>query len=341
MPSWTIWLVPAVAAGLTLILVWPLRRYLLVRNLVDLPDSRRSHAVPTPRGGGLAMAAGLGLAGLFLVLRYGQGWSLLLLFMLLSGLGWLDDRHDLNVVWRLLVQLAIASFAVISVGVPAVIEFGPLSVASGPLLTMLAIVAVVWLINLHNFMDGSDGLAAGQGIWSGLAFGLAFSLSQAWFEALVAFSLTGACLGFLYWNRPPARVFMGDSGSLLLGGSVAWLALSGAASGTVGVLTSAIICSLFVVDASATLLRRMMAGQRWYNPHRSHAYQRLITSGWSHGRVLALYGLINGLIVLPMFLIGLFHPELEFWLTMLLAGLLIAGWGCLQSKADGDEEKQA
>jgi len=203
---------------------------------------------------------------------------------------------------------------------------------------ILAVVAVIWLINLHNFMDGSDGLAALQGLWSGLAFALAFGLNQAWLEMALALSLAGACLGFLYWNRPPARIFMGDTGSLLLGGWIAGLALTGAASGMFSVWLGLIICSLFVVDATATLLRRMLVGERWYTPHRSHAYQRLIVSGWTHGRVLTLYGLVNILIVLPIFLIGLTRPDLDFWLALTATGVLGAGWYYFQSGANGEKD---
>ena len=340
MPHWVVWLVPLLAALVTLVLVWPLRRFLVAHDLIDVPDPRRSHLSPTPRGGGLAMAAGLCVAVVVLIVQFDQPWLVLAPMVALTGLGWLDDRYDLNAGWRLIAQLTIALLLVMWVGAPAVIHLGPVIIESRILWSIVAVVAVIWVINLHNFMDGSDGLAAGQGIWSGLAFGLAFALNQAWFEAWVAFSLAGACLGFLFWNRPPARIFMGDAGSLLLGGCVAGLALLGAKSGFVSVWISLIICSVFVVDATATLLRRLLAGEQWYTPHRSHAYQRLIISGWTHGQVLALYGLVNVLIVLPFFLIGLTCPEHDFWLALMATGFLVTGWYYLQSSADGDKEEK-
>jgi Fuc2NAc and GlcNAc transferase len=335
--DWMIWLAPVLAAFLTLILVRPLRRFLVARGLVDRPDSRRTHVTPTPRGGGLAMTAGLCLAALLLAIHHEQAWGILVLMVALAGLGWLDDQHDLEVRWRLLVQCLIAVALVWWIGVPALIQFGPLTLELEWLWWILAVVAVIWLINLHNFMDGSDGLAAAQGVWCGLAFGVAFALAESWFETALALSLSGVCLGFVFWNRPPARIFMGDTGSVLLGGTVAWLALSGAQSGTVSVWLSLIICSLFVVDATATLLRRVLSGERWYTPHRSHAYQRLIVSGWSHGRVLALYAMVNLLIILPAFLIGLVSPEQDFWLALVAIGLLVSGWYYLQSSTEEGE----
>ena len=338
MPQWVVWLAPLLATLVTVVLVWPLKRFLVDHDLIDVPDPRRSHLRPTPRGGGLAMAAGLCLAVVVLIVQFDQPWLVLVPLLALTVLGWLDDRHDMKVGWRLIMQLAIALVLVLWIGAPTVIQWGPVAIESSMLWAILAVVAVVWLINLHNFMDGSDGLAAGQGIWSGLAFGLAFGWNQAWFEALLAFSLAGACLGFLYWNRPPARIFMGDTGSVLLGGSVAGLALIGAESGSVSIWLSMIICSLFVVDATATLARRLLVGEQWYTAHRSHAYQRLIISGWTHGQVLTLYGLVNGLIVLPLFLVGLTRPEHDFWLALVVIVLLVAGWYFLQSSTNGDKQ---
>ena len=337
MPQPMVWLAPVSALLVTLILTAPLIRFLRRRDLVDRPDPRRSHALPTPRGGGLAIFAGLCVAVL-LTMQAGQAWGVMVLMLALTGLGWLDDRHDLSVPWRLLAQLLIAAGLVLWIGAPTAIQLGPMWVESTLLWGILAVVAVIWLINLHNFMDGSDGLAALQGLWSGLAFALAFGLNQAWLEMALALSLAGACLGFLYWNRPPARIFMGDTGSLLLGGWIAGLALTGAASGMFSVWLGLIICSLFVVDATATLLRRMLVGERWYTPHRSHAYQRLIVSGWTHGRVLTLYGLVNILIVLPIFLIGLTRPDLDFWLALTATGVLGAGWYYVQSGANGEKD---
>jgi Fuc2NAc and GlcNAc transferase len=327
----------AALAALTTALLTPwLRRRLLANGLVDHPGQRRSHQQVTPRGGGLAMAAGL-LLGLVLVF---PGWlavlSLGLLVIGLCALGWLDDRHDLPVRWRLLAQLGIAGAMVLAAGGVADIALLHWTLSAPWLWSLLAVPAIVWLINLHNFMDGSDGLAATQGIFCGAGYAILFFMAgqPLWFA--VALLLAAVCAGFLAWNRPPAAIFMGDSGSILLGGMIAWLALVGASSGAVGVWTSLVLCSVFATDATATLARRLMRKERWYTAHRQHAYQRLIIAGWSHAQVLLLYGLSKLVVVTLAVLVSLYRPELELWLALGVVGLLTFGWVYIQSALSGE-----
>ncbi|MFU8831558.1 MAG: glycosyltransferase family 4 protein [Wenzhouxiangella sp.] len=325
---------------LAIVVTWSLtpflRRYLVAHGIVDRPDLRRSHAVTTPRGGGISIAAALLCVLVLLWPSYTEAPALAALVLGLAGLGWLDDRFCLAVRWRLLIQAGIALSLLVWLGGLEAIAIGHFVVHQPWLWSALALVAVIWLINLHNFMDGSDGLASVQGIWCGLMFGSLFAWSGHSFPAIVAFSLAAACLGFLHWNRPTARIFMGDTGSILLGGIVAWLALLGAVSGSISVWQSLMICSLFVVDATATLLARLARGERWYTPHRQHAYQRLIDSGWSHGRVLVLYGLLKGLVVLPFVLAGWYLVGWDVWLAAGLIALLAAGWWRVQSAFTGE-----
>ncbi|NDY95408.1 glycosyltransferase family 4 protein [Wenzhouxiangella limi] len=325
-PWWSL----IMAGALSALLAWPLRTWLLARNIVDRPGHRRSHHAPTPRGGGLAMAAAMlcvvvpaaGLDGDFV--------PVLILIMALALLGWVDDVRDLPVRWRLLYQVLIALFMLWFTGPVSSITVGDLGLTLPWLWSALGVVAVVWLINLHNFMDGSDGLAAMQGAWTGLVLGMLLYRHDLHTPALAGFVLSGACLGFLWWNRPPARMFMGDSGSVTLGGLVGLLALSGAAEGTVSIWVSLIVCSLFVVDATATLLRRVLRGGRWYTPHRQHAYQLLIARGWRHVQVLTLYLLVNVLVVLPVLLLALRFPAWDMALAIGLTAVLAAAWGVVQ-----------
>jgi Fuc2NAc and GlcNAc transferase len=321
----------------TLILTPLLRRYLLAVRMVDHPGERRSHQRVTPRGGGLAMAAGLLLGLVVIDAALGQTVMLAMLVLALSLLGWLDDRHDLPVRWRLLAQLAVAAWLVISVGGVTVVEWAGHALAWPWLWSALALPAIIWLINLHNFMDGADGLAASQGAWTGLAFGVLFFDAGLDFEAAVALLLCAVCLGFLYWNRPVARLFMGDVGSVLIGGVVAWLAITGAATGAVSIWLSIVICSVFAVDATATLGRRLVSGERWYTAHRQHAYQRLLVAGWTHQRVLLLYVMINALVVLSAILVGVGFPHLDFWLALGVAVTLGLGWWSVQSACNGEQ----
>ena len=332
------WLAPAVALVMVCALTPVVRRLLVARQWLDYPDDRRQHDRPTPRGGGLAVLAGLAVA-LGILTRFDAGlWLLVGLVLALGGLGWLDDRYELSVRWRFLVQLAIAIVMVIVAGGITELRLGPWLLASDWLWNVLAVIAAVWLINLHNFMDGADGLASMQAVWTGLAFGAAFAWSGQEIEAVVACSLAAAFAGFLIWNRPPARIFMGDSGSILLGGVVAWLAIAAAGKDGPGVAISSLICLVFVVDATATLLRRLIRGERWYTPHRQHAYQTLIGRGWRPGRVLALYASVNLGLILPAMIVAMVYPASDFWLAAGLAGVLVLGWWVVQSAEEGENE---
>lgn len=320
-----------VAAVLTALLGGPLRRWLLVRKLFDQPGPRRSHRIPTPRGGGLAMTAAMLIV---LGLAAGMGGEVRGVFFLvlaLAALGWVDDVRNLPVRWRLLFQILIAAAMLALTGPVTTITVFDFSLAWPWLWSALALIAVIWLINLHNFMDGADGLAAMQGAWTGLAMGTLLFLRDGQFPALIGFILAGVCLGFLWWNRPPARMFMGDTGSMMLGGLIALLALIGAAGGGVSIWLSLIICSVFVVDATATLLLRLARGSRWYTAHREHVYQRLIANGWSHARVLGLYTLVNLSVVLPVLLLAGRFPAWETALALVLIGVLVAAWGVVHA----------
>jgi Fuc2NAc and GlcNAc transferase len=323
------WLSLPLALALAATLTPLLRSWLLRCNLVDLPGERRSHDVPTPRGGGLAIAVAILLA--LLLAPVGAWWPGVSVLGVLALLGWLDDRVELPPSLRLAVQAATAVLGLSWLGpVVSVPLFGHL-VDLPWLWTPLAGIAVVWLINLHNFMDGSDGLAAMQGVWSGLAFAVIMWMNGLVGPASFGFAMAGGFAGFLLWNRPPARIFMGDVGSMVLGGGVAMLALVGAVSGVVSVWLSLIVTSVFVVDATATLARRVMRGERWYTAHRQHAYQRLIVAGWSHGQVLALYAATNLLLVMPAAWTVIANPDLGAVIAIGLIVLLAGGWWMIQS----------
>ena len=322
-----------VAAGLTPLL----RKWLLRYDLVDLPGERRSHTRPTPRGGGLAIAVALLVA----VLLTGSPpwWPGMVAVAVLAMLGWFDDRAELHPAARLAAQFAVAAFGLWWLGPVTTVAVLDHSLHWPWLWTPLAGIAVVWLINLHNFMDGSDGLAAMQGIWSGLAFAVILLVNEMAGAASFALAMAGGFAGFLLWNRPPARVFMGDVGSLALGGGVAMLALVGAASGSVSVWVSLILTSVFVVDATATLARRVARGERWYTAHRQHAYQQMIVAGWSHGQVLVLYAAINLLLVLPAAWVAVVNPDLGAVIAIGLIVLLAGGWWVIQSATKMENQR--
>lgn len=335
---WPLALAPM--AGLITVLVVPLLRpYLTASGMIDLPGARRSHAAPTPRGGGLAMAAACLPLLALLSLFDAELWSLVMSALALTLLGWLDDRHELGVKRRLLVHCLVAVMLVASMGGIEGLLIGQQPWAAFWPLSLLAVLLAVWLINLHNFMDGADGLASSQAVWVALAFGVLLLMHDRVLAAAACFCLAFSCIGFLVWNRPPARVFMGDAGSLLIGGMVAWMCLFSVAVDPRNLWIGLIITAVFVVDASLTLLRRIARGERWYTPHRQHAYQVLISDGWKHGQVLMLYVATNLLLVLPASVMALRYRDLGFWLAGLVYVLLTLGWAWIQMATKGEQAK--
>lgn len=277
------------------------------RGMLDLPGQRRSHTLPTPRGGGIGIVLAC-LVALPAVLGMLPGpWSrwtmacLVLALLLVAAIGWWDDHRPLRQWPRLGVQLLATGL------------FGAALLADAratPLWLPVLMLAGGWSINLHNFMDGIDGLLAQQGIVVAAGLGvLALSTAQ---PALAgaAFAVAAACLGFWFYNRSPARIFMGDVGSgsvgLLLFALTAMLWRVEAAL----VWLALILGSAFIADASLTLLNRFLRGRRWYAPHREHLYQWLVRSGRTHARAAALYLGWNLLIAAPAAIVARLHPSL-------------------------------
>jgi len=336
------------AAVLTLVLVPIARRYAHSRGLIDHPGPRRSHDRPVARGGGIAVVIGLlaafgaiwlqrapdesAVAGLGILAAFAAGVGIVGL------LGAWDDHRPLPVRVRLPVQLAVAAGLVIALGGVASISIGAQALPGWVLWSLLAVPAVVWMMNLFNFMDGSDGLAALEAVVAGALLGWAFEWGGADLPAAVAFAVAGSAAGFLAWNRPPARIFLGDAGSLTLGFVLGALALVGSATATLPVAVAFIAVSPFVIDATATLVRRLVCGAGWYTPHREHAYQCLIRSGWTHAQVLAALAVLNACVVVPAFVLAVLRPESDGWIALTTGVILLALWAAAGSRAQAERE---
>ena len=283
------------------------RQYALVRRLVDVPNGRSSHVVVTPRGGGLAIAltmlAALPMLGALGAVSWGLVWALAGGGALVSLIGFADDHGHIAPRWRLLAHFASASWVLAWVGVPAVSIFGfvlePDWLGYG-----LAALYLVWLLNLTNFMDGIDGLAGVEAI-SVCGAGALLCLvvvpgDKQWVAPLI---LASATLGFLAWNLPPAKIFMGDAGSGFLGLMLATFSLQAASVAPKLFWTWVILLGVFVVDATVTLLRRVARGEKFYEAHRSHAYQQAAQHWGAHRPVTLIVGAINLCWLLPMALV--------------------------------------
>ncbi len=321
--------VASVAAGLVSVLVtWLVKRYAAPLGLIQPPNARSSHRKPTPSGGGLGIAAGGTIAALP-SFEQGPGAALLVVLasLAMAAIGFIDDRRPIEATVRLSAQV------VLVVALLFVLPLPPIAAALGleslglVLAVVLAVAAVYW-INLFNFMDGIDGLAGSEAAFV-LAAAVVLALSAPgaptdphlwWMVGLLA-----AAIGFLFFNFPPARIFMGDVGSTYLGFMIAWFALSTVAAGWLGPLQWLILVALFVSDATVTLVRRFLQGEKVFEAHRRHAYQVLSRRWQGHMPVTLLAAAVNVVWLLPLAWWAGLHPPTA-WLALLLAYLpLVAG----------------
>jgi UDP-N-acetylmuramyl pentapeptide phosphotransferase/UDP-N-acetylglucosamine-1-phosphate transferase len=244
----------------------------LRRRLLDQPNARSSHRQPTPRGGGVAFVA-VASAASVMALFSGQGFAAAALPMLadpLAVVGLLDDRHNLPASWRYGVQLFTALLVIL-------VSPLPLPWLAVPLL----LIASTAVINFTNFMDGLDGLVAG--CMAVTIAALAFALAAPW----PIWALVGSLVGFLLWNWSPAKVFMGDVGSTFLGAVFAGLVLQ--ASSWPQAFGYLLVATPLLGDACLCVPRRLLDGQRVFQAHRLHLFQRLHQAGWPHARVSLAY----------------------------------------------------
>ncbi|MEM0954380.1 MAG: glycosyltransferase family 4 protein [Pseudomonadota bacterium] len=266
------------SALVSLVLAWLVRK----RAVLDVPNDRSAHRSPVPTGGGIGIFIATGLVVLALV--WGKhGWPhpyplLLGLALLLMLSGWADDRLNLPVALRLSLYVMVCAVAVLRL-LPdqSVWVWG------------MALLYSLWMVNLFNFMDGIDGIAASQAAFVLLASAcLSWALGGEPAFHLFCSVVAGACLGFLYWNWAPARLFMGDAGSVPLGFLLAALALWGEASGSLPLATSLLLSAVFISDTSYTLACRALRRERITQAHSQHLYQRLSRYWGRHDRVVLL-----------------------------------------------------
>lgn len=257
------------------LMTWVLRRYALRRNVLDIPNERSSHNVPIPRGGGVAIVVGffIGVSALleFGILPFNQFLALLGSGGLVAVIGFLDDHKHIAARWRLLLHFAAAGWAVFWLG--GLPDMSLLGSALSWFRYVLVVLYLVWLLNLYNFMDGIDGIAGVEAVTVCFSGALLYMAMGDWSAALSPLLLVVAAAGFLLWNFPPARIFMGDSGSGFIGMTLGVLSLQAGWIAPSLFWAWMILLGVFVVDATFTLFRRVLRGHKFYEAHRSHAYQ--------------------------------------------------------------------
>lgn len=320
--------------SLSALLTGRVRAYALRNDVLDRPNERSSHSAPIPRGGGLAVLLSALIAlGAGAMLGRIEGRHALALgpgMILLGLVGWRDDHGGLSARVRLAAQILAASCSLAVLGGLPSIQLGSHAVQLGFGGTILAGLGVVWCINLFNFMDGIDGIAGSQALLVFGAAGLLFHARDDVSLATLSFVFAAASAGFLCWNWPPARIFMGDVASGALGFMIAILAVAGEHDRSVPLLAFCILGGVFLGDATLTLLRRLKRGRHPAEAHRDHAYQRLARAWGAHRPVTLLAAAVTAMLA-ALAALATFRPSsgvgaLLAALVLLLALALAIEW---------------
>lgn len=335
--NWTVFLLPLLAALMAMAC-----NVLVIRNahkwrLLDNPNHRSSHVRPTPSGGGIGLALAGILTGLFIVWQadWMVGAKVLAFSAVLALVSFLDDLRPLRASLRLGVQAAMgAGLLLLLGGVPEIERFLN-AYFSRSLIYLALLLVIVWWINLFNFMDGIDGLAGAQAVFMLVGGAVLLTwLNPAFLDSplcLWMLCVAGATGGFLLLNWSPAKIFMGDVGSIYLAFTILALALLSIRNEWIpvssGLAMWTILGAVFVTDATFTLLVRAFVGQRWYEAHRSHAYQRLSRKWGRHRPVAVLFASVNCLWLLPLAAACIIAPQWSAaWVALAYAPLALAAW---------------
>lgn len=265
--------------------------------LLDHPNERSLHTQPTPRTGGVAIFAGIfSVVSVWLFVVGGDSTSAWLMAGagLVAALSFLDDRRGLSAATRFFGHVIGAGLVVFGAGLALPALSSGISIAWPLWLSLsLSVFYLAWMVNLYNFMDGMDGFAGGMTLIGFGTFAILGLLGGNLLFTAVSLIIAASAGGFLMFNFPPARIFMGDTGSAALGLLAGGLSLWGARDGIFPFWAALLVFSPFIVDASATLLRRLARGERVWQAHKTHYYQRLVQSGWGHRKtVLYEYALM-------------------------------------------------
>lgn len=284
-------------------------------KLLDAPNERSLHERPVPKTGGIGLLAALFAGWMWELQQFDIPMVFVAIFLaalLVAAISFIDDIKELSASIRIVIH-AVAAAILISSG---------LTVHDSAAGDVFSFLAIIWMLNLYNFMDGMDGFAGGMTV-SGFTFvGLAGYLQGEHLFALLSWIVAAASAGFLFRNFPPAKIFMGDTGSATIGFLAAAFSLWGIRDGIFEIWFPLLVFSPFILDATVTLLRRLLRGEKVWQAHREHYYQRLALAGWGHRKtVLVEYGLMlavgtSGIVMLQWD--GLVWPGVISWSVIYL-----------------------
>ena len=276
-----------------------IRRYTLKKNLIDIPNERSSHSIPTPRGGGLSIVI-LFLGSISFVEFLSTDIFLALIGsgVIIASIGFWDDHNHVAARWRLIAHFAASFWVLYWLGGIGELQVFNYYFDTGFIGIIFVAIFLVWLLNLFNFMDGIDGFAASEATFISCAGAFISWLHGLNGLSFISLLLAASTLGFLILNWPPAKIFMGDVGSAFLGlmlGVIAYATILEGVSPWVWM----ILLGVFLVDSGVTLIRRIINGDKWYEAHCSHAYQHAAKK-WNHKKVTVMTILVNVFWLLPL-----------------------------------------
>jgi Fuc2NAc and GlcNAc transferase len=298
---------------ISFILTYLIKNYAIKKSLIAVVNERSSHNIPTPHGGGIAIAIAwfIGLFYLYFVNQIDPTlFYALLVGFIISIVSFFDDMYELSAKLRLVVQSCVAIIGIWVMGGLDSINFGLFSIGNPIITNIFAFLLIVWFINLYNFLDGINGYAGSEAIFLAIAGFILFGGSH--------FIVLAVCvLGFLFWNYNRAKIFMGDVGSTLLGYNVAIFTLYYSNQQSTNFWIWIILFALFWFDATVTLIRRKLNGEKLSQAHKKHAYQRLTQADWSHFKVT------NYAIVINLLLFGIVMSVSNIFVAVIVTLILL------------------
>ncbi|WP_029529318.1 MraY family glycosyltransferase [Pseudomonas sp. S9] len=322
----SVWWVLPLSTLLAFIIAALYLKYALSHNLLDAPNARSSHSIPTPRGGGVSIVISFSIATCII---FFSGLITPRLFVALSGagigiaiVGFLDDRKPISARWRLVFHFIASIWVLYFLGGLPVINIAGVEFYFGWIGHLLAVLYLIWLLNLYNFMDGINGIASVEAICACFGAALCYYLAGQYSSAYIPLVLAFSVLGFLYWNFPRAQIFMGDAGSGFLGIVLGGVSIHAAWVAPQVFWCWMILLGVFIVDATFTLFRRLVRGEKVYEAHRTHAYQNASRLFQGHTPVTLAIIVVNLVWLLPLSLLVASGFMDGFFATLLAYGPL-------------------
>ena len=313
-----------------------IRDFSIKKNLLDIPNNRSSHTVPKPKGGGIAIIIPFLIT--ILVLFFCEMIDVAITKSLITGLifvalvGLVDDYKNLSATVRMIVYLISAWISLYFIGGLKSISINEYSYYLGNIGYYLGILFLVWLINLYNFMDGTDGFAGVQTICVSVFCFFLLYLSNNTSLSIIMLCLASSSIGFLYWNWAPAKIFMGDVGSCTIGFLFGVFSIYTENEGVISIIVWTILLAPFIGDTTLTLIKRISNNEKWYRAHNTHAYQKLHQCGVSHDELALKLFLVNILLIWPLAYFAHTYQNYSLFMLILSYILMAAIWLLIQVK---------